>query len=138
MTNEQRTKITNLRRQGVGYTTIANAVGLSKDSVKAYCRKHGLAGVASVRTFTEVPPDVCLNCGTPIIQRPKVKKRKFCCSDCRINWYKANPEQLNHKAMYEYDCPTCGKHFCAYGNSHRKYCSHACYIANRFRGGDGT
>ena len=25
------------------------------------------------------------------------------------------------------------KHFSAYGNSHRKYCSHACYIAGRFR-----
>ena len=44
MTNEQRMKITNLRHQGYGYTAIANAVGLSKDSVKAYCRNHGLAG----------------------------------------------------------------------------------------------
>ena len=82
MTNEQRIKITNLRHQGYGYTAIANAVGLSKDSVKAYCRNHGLAGeVASAHTLAEVSPDGCLNCGTPIIQRPKVKKRKFCCSD---------------------------------------------------------
>lgn len=139
MTNEQRIKITNLRHQGYGYTAIANAVGLSKDSVKAYCRNHGLAGeVASAHTLAEVSADGCLNCGTPIIQRPKVKKRKFCCSDCRISWYKANPDRLNLKAMYEYVCPTCGKHFSAYGNSHRKYCSHACYIAGRFRGGDGA
>ena len=36
MTNEQREKITTLRHQGFGYTAIANSVGLSKDSVKAY------------------------------------------------------------------------------------------------------
>lgn len=139
MTNEQRTKITRLRHQGYGYTAIANAVGLSKDSVKAYCRKHGLGGkVASTHTLSEVPPDVCLCCGKQIIQRPKVKKRKFCSSDCRINWYKANPDCLHLKAVYEYVCPTCGKHFSAYGNSHRKYCSHTCYIAGRFRGGDGS
>ena len=45
MTNEQRERITALRHQGQGYATIANAVGLSKDSVKAFCRNHGLAGV---------------------------------------------------------------------------------------------
>lgn len=31
-------------------------------------------------------------------------------------------------------CPACGKEFPVYGNSHRKFCSHACYIAYRFRG----
>lgn len=139
MTNEQRTRITSLRHQGYGYTAIANVVGLSKDSVKAYCRKHGLGGkVASTHTLLEVSPEVCLCCGKQIVQRPKVKKRKFCSSDCRINWYKANPGCLHLKAVYEYICPTCGKHFSAYGNNHRKYCSHACYIAGRFQSGDGA
>ena len=55
MTNEQRMKITDLRHQGYGYTAIANAVGLSKDSVKAYCRNHGLAGVkAETNTPVEI------------------------------------------------------------------------------------
>ena len=45
MTNEQREKITTLRQQGYGYMTIANAVGLFKDSAKAFCRIHQLAGV---------------------------------------------------------------------------------------------
>ena len=30
----------------------------------------------------------------------------------------------------------CGKPFTVYGNSKRKYCSHECYIRNRFKGGD--
>ena len=104
--------------------------------IRMYAEANNIGEVAAAHTLAEVSPDGCLNCGAPIIQRPKVKKRKFCCSDCRISWYKANPDRLNLKAMYEYVCPTCGKHFSAYGNSRRKYCSHACYIAGRFRGGD--
>ena len=56
MTNEQREKITALRHQGFGYTAVANSVGLSKDSVKAYCRSHGLAGEkAENHSLVEAP-----------------------------------------------------------------------------------
>ena len=55
MTNEQRERITALRHQGQGYATIANAVGLSKDSVKAFCRNHGLAGVKAESTKMSPP-----------------------------------------------------------------------------------
>ena len=41
---------------------------------------------------------------------------------------------VKRKAIYEYTCPTCGSAFTAYGNSHRKYCCHECYIADRFGG----
>lgn len=137
MTNEQRMKITDLRHQGYGYTAIANAVGLSKDSVKAYCRKHGLAGEAcSNHNLTEIPSENCLNCGTPITQPTGVKKKKFCCPECRVAWWNAHPEQVQKKAVYSFVCPTCGKSFTAYGNAGRKYCSHACYIAGRFKGGE--
>ena len=45
MTNEQRERIATMRQDGCGYTTIAKVVGLTKDSVKAYCRAHNLAGM---------------------------------------------------------------------------------------------
>ncbi len=35
----------------------------------------------------------------------------------------------------EYRCPRCGSTFRAYRNRNRKYCSHECYIADRFGGG---
>ena len=41
---------------------------------------------------------------------------------------------VKRKAIYEYTCPTCGSAFTAYGNRHRKYCCHECYIADRFGG----
>ena len=74
MTNEQRKRITDLRHQGYGYTAIANAVGLTKDSVKAFCRNHGLAGVkAESNTPVEITTDVCLNCGSALTQIPGAK-----------------------------------------------------------------
>ena len=56
MTNDQREIITALRHQGFGYTAIANSVGLSKGSVKAFCRSHGLAGEkAESHSLADVP-----------------------------------------------------------------------------------
>ena len=137
MTNEQRMKIADLRHQGYGYTAIANAVGLSKDSVKAYCRNHGLAGVkAETNSPVEITTDVCLNCGTALTHVSGAKRKKFCCPNCRQAWWNAHPEQVKRKAIYQFTCASCGKPFTAYGNAGRKYCSHACYIAGRYRGRD--
>ncbi|MCI1478710.1 hypothetical protein [Clostridium beijerinckii] len=44
MTDEQKEKIKQMRQQGIGYKQIANEIGLSRDSVRGYCRKHGLDG----------------------------------------------------------------------------------------------
>lgn len=44
-------------------------------------------------------------------------------------------EEVNRKANYSCTCAFCGKQFTSYGNKHRKYCSHACYINDRFGGG---
>ena len=138
MTNEQRSKITDMRRQGCGYTAIANAVGLSKDSVKAFCRNHSLSGVkAEANTSVEPATDVCFNCGATLTHVPGAKRKKFCCDACRQAWWNTHPEQVKRKANYDYVCPACGNHFTAYGNAHRKYCSHACYIASRYSGRAG-
>jgi len=137
MTSEQRMKITDMRNRGYGYMAIANAVGLSKDSVKAFCRSHGLAGVKADNAATE-PPIVdntcCLNCGAPLTHLPGTKRKKFCSPVCRQAWWNTHPEEVKRKAIYQYICPSCGKPFTAYGNAGRKYCSHACYIAYRYAG----
>lgn len=43
MTDDQRQKIKMLRYQGFGYKKIADEVGLSRDSVRGYCLRNGLA-----------------------------------------------------------------------------------------------
>ena len=42
MTNAEKLRITRLREQGLGYTQIANRMGLSKSTVSAFCRRNGL------------------------------------------------------------------------------------------------
>lgn len=136
MTNEQKIKIKQLRLEGMGYTTVANMLGLSKEAVKSFCRRNGLAGRADAITQeTEVEKlegKVCRNCGKELFQTPGMKTRMLCSKQCRATWWKNNPDKLHKKAIYKYVCAYCGKEFEAYGNSTRKYCSHDCYIADRF------
>jgi hypothetical protein len=40
MNNFQREQIWLLRKNGLGYSEVAKAIGLSKDSVKKYCKRH--------------------------------------------------------------------------------------------------
>lgn len=137
MTNEQRERIAAMRQDGFGYTTIAKAVGLTKDSIKAFCRAHDLAGVKA-QSNARITPDqsFCLCCGKPLRQTPGRKKVKFCSADCRQQWWNTHPEQVTRKAIYSFTCAYCGKVFTAYGNTRRKYCCHSCYVVARFKGGE--
>ena len=79
---------------------------------------------------------ICPECGKPITQISGRKPKRFCSPECRQKWWNAHPERVGQKAVYEYVCPGCGQSFTAYGNSHRKYCSHECYVETRFKGGE--
>ena len=45
MTEEQKLQIRKLRQQGLGYQAIGKMVNLTRDSVRSYCKNHGLQGV---------------------------------------------------------------------------------------------
>ncbi len=64
------------------------------------------------------------------------KKKRFCSVSCCQLWWNAHPDAVRQKALYHYTCAGCGKAFTAYGNSHRKYCSHECYIKDRYKEND--
>jgi endogenous inhibitor of DNA gyrase (YacG/DUF329 family) len=80
----------------------------------------------------------CRECGKPLQQRSGMKPRVFCCDECRVKWWHEHPEKIKQRAVYSFTCVGCGKPFTAYGNFRRKYCSHECYIRNRFKGGDAS
>lgn len=137
MTNEQKQQIIKLRQDGYGYATIASSLGLTKNQVSAFCRRSNLTGTKAAVHIEEKPePNCCRNCGKPLTQTPGRKPVKFCCNDCRTHWWNTHLDKVNRKALYSFTCACCGKPFTAYGNSHRKYCSHDCYIVDRFKGGD--
>ena len=127
MTKSEKDLIAMFRSRGMGYKSIADKLGLNKEAVRSYCRYHGL---------TANSDPVCPQCGKPIVQTPGRKKRRFCSVVCRQTWWNAHPEAVQQKAVYSYTCIGCGCAFTAYGNDHRKYCSHACYIQDRFKARD--
>lgn len=137
MTDTQAAQVKELRLKGMGYRAVAEALGLSRDIVRNYCKTNGLGGyaAAAMRNVQEREADgnICLCCGRELIQQENGRPRKFCSEKCRRQWWKTHPEEGNQKAMYTKACARCGKEFTAYGNNHRKYCSHDCYIRARFR-----
>ena len=138
MTNEQKEAIYKLRLQGMGYKSIAKRLDLSRDSVKSYCTRHHLNGPSQlVELNAEVIKenhDLCQYCSNPIRKKEKGRTRKFCSEECRRKWWSEHPEVriLKGTATYHYICSKCNKPFSAYGNLKRKYCSHQCYIKDRF------
>lgn len=126
MTDEQKQQIIALRRNGAGYGSIASHLDISINTVKSFCRRHSLAA----------PPtdSLCEQCGRPIAQNPGRKRKRFCSDACRNKWWNSHLDLVKRKAVYTFTCPACGKEFTVYGNSHRKFCSHACYVDYRFGG----
>ena len=47
MTDIQSKQIREFRMKGVGYKAIASVLGLSRDSVRNYCKSHGLDSYAT-------------------------------------------------------------------------------------------
>lgn len=143
MTAEEKEQIVIMRRNGHSYGQISKHLDISANTIKSFCRRSGMAGTKvlnNVGTKGENSVngnhDKCKNCGKKLKQNKRGKPKKFCSETCRRIWWKENEDQHNKKAFYLVKCQECGVQFESYGNEKRKYCSHACYIKNRF--GKGT
>jgi len=136
MDDIQKTRISELRTEGYSCKRIAQELGLSENTVKSFCRRNKTMD-GTVEKPKATAEHVCLQCGVPVMQTEGRKEKKFCSDRCRNKWWNSHLSEVKRKAMYEYTCPNCKKTFMAYGNRNRKYCSHECYINDRF-GGDGN
>lgn len=134
MTTDEKRMLTSYRQQGLGYKKIAQVMGLSVNTVKTYCKRNALGGVVAVQNDRSVGK-VCKCCGTSLRQTPGQKPRQFCSDACRTKWWNAHPELVKHRGDRQIICSHCGSVFSVNQNSTRKYCSHNCYIADRFYGG---
>lgn len=127
-----RERVVELRCRGASYGQIATRLGMSRNTVKSICRRADI----NIDPAVDVEPaKACEHCNGHF--EAAMAGQRFCSDVCRLSWWHAHPERLNRRAIYTFTCVACGESFEAYGNKHRKYCSHACYIRHRFstRGG---
>ncbi|MCR5728002.1 MAG: RNA polymerase subunit sigma-70 [Lachnospiraceae bacterium] len=124
-------RIRKMREEGLGYNTISKVLKISENSIKSYCKRQGLGGVRAKR-HQEGDVRECLNCGCAVKQTPGKKAKKFCSTVCRNIWWNSHLYMVKRKSMYSIECAYCKKIFMAYGIRNRKYCSHPCYIKDRF------
>ena len=110
MTNDQKEKITQLRRKGYGYADISRELKISKDTVKSFCRRNELLKAGNKIVADK---DRCRECGKVLVQQEKRKRRIFCCKSCREKWWKEHADRIKQKAIYSFTCMGCGKVFTA-------------------------
>jgi len=125
LTEEQKTAIANFRRNGCGYKKIGQLLGVSGNTVKTYCRRNGLGGTAT-QNKKQKTGFFCKYCGEPVKQTAGKKQKKFCSDECRMKWWNHHTQLMKKNSV----CVHCGKSF--HGRNGQKYCSHDCYVAERF------
>ena len=131
MTTEEIQIINDLQQQGLGYKRIAALTSRPVNTVKAYCRRH------KVDTPTvEEPQAFCRGCGKPIHRIPQAKPRQFCSDVCRMRFWNSHRDEVKHKTIYSFRCPSCGREFQSIGNPNRKYCSRECVANARRKDGE--
>ena len=129
MTAQEKQMITSLRNQGLGYKRIAVQTGIPANTVKSFLKRTTTVDEQLAVVFS------CLQCGASLQQLTGRKMKKFCSDTCRYKWWNSHPDQVKRETMTIIVCPVCGKSFSAYSSRNRKYCSHDCYIRDRFGGG---
>lgn len=120
---------------GYGYSVIADKLGISVDTVKTHCKRHGLSSKEIDKSrlgMQAADLHYCQECGEVVMQPPKRKFKKFCSDKCRMKWWNTHQFLIKKEANYYIVCKNCGKQFVSYGNKERKYCCHTCYIQDRF------
>lgn len=122
LNESQKDKILKLKSSGRSYKEIASALSISESTIKSFFRRQKLK---SKEVYT-----VCKNCGAELEKR--CGSKKFCSDLCRYKWWRKNVEN-NRKCLKINVCKNCGKKFKSYDNKDRKYCSHECYINDRFK-----
>lgn len=137
MTNEQRKQIYLLRKSGLGYKAISKATGVSRDSVRSFCKTRGMDGYVGEKGVIRQKiknGELCMYCAGEINKAATGRPAKFCCNECRRAYWKIHRSEVKRscEATYIMECKYCHETFESYGNKHRKYCCHEHYIYDRF------
>lgn len=93
MTEKQKKYIRDMRIEGHGYGKIANALFLSPNAVKDYCKRNGLSGFGKlVKLNVDIDiqnKKVCKCCGKRLKHIKGKKKKTFCSDYCRKEYWRS-------------------------------------------------
>ena len=105
MTDNQKQSIREMRATGLGYKKIAKSLDLPVGTVKSFCRRENIPA-AEPTVYDE---NHCQQCGKPLLQKSKAKRRKFCSEECRIKWWTVHPcsKNGNTKSSRSTVCENC-------------------------------
>ena len=88
MTESDKRKIEELWLQGYGSTKIADKLGINVNTVKSFCRRHGLSGDRQQEKINNLDIVVkeprCKYCGSSIAWKSGRKKKFFWSDSCRM------------------------------------------------------
>lgn len=135
MTDKQKKQAINFRKVGWSYGEIAKNLALSVNTVKSFFQRQTTPDATPELQKSKAA--VCPQCSKPLPSHVQTKPRRFCSDACRMAWWKGHRQEVHRKVYYTFTCAHCGMAFISFGNKHRKFCSHACYIADRFGGDTG-
>lgn len=141
MDREIATAITLLRvvsHKSYGY--IAEQLGISVNTVKSFCSRHGLGDevihdpkkprkISPKGTMSNREPEIryCLECGAAITAGQNGTK-KFCSTLCANRW-----RRKHGNGLWKQICPVCGEEYPVMDRlKPRKYCSLDCYRTARY------
>ena len=125
MTPEQKEAITTLRADGLGYKAIAIRLSISVNSVKSFCQRQKVS-------YSKKDELQCELCGQTFEVESRTNNKRFCSKECRMKWWNRNKRNIRRASQVEHSCQHCQKKFKAYIHEGRKFCSHQCYIKERF------
>ncbi len=137
MTDLQKQQITEMRENGSTYADIAAALSLPIGTIKSYFSRNPSSKALAPdipHDMQEISSGCCKRCGQLLVNTPGHRQKTFCSSECQRLYWREHPELMNHTAIIQKRCSSCGKVFSDYAGHKRKYCSHACYITHRYGG----
>lgn len=111
MTINQKLQIEQMREKGCSIPAISNELGIPAGTIKSYLSRRDSG-------------NRCEQCGTPLQQPKKRKKKRFCSSGCRMKWWREHRE-ISGKTVSQI-CPVCKNTFITYPSKHQIFCSKSC------------
>lgn len=125
MTIEERDQVQEYQRQGLGYRRIAALTGISVNTLRNYCRRHPYI---EDEAGTTVRP--CKQCGAKVKTKPHQKAKLYCSDECRMAWWSAHQNKINHKSTYTKICANCGATFDSV-HPEARFCNRECFAEYR-------